>query len=98
MGRHRFGLTMRDTVLDTDLARTVALSHELVAAVEQGNVAAVANLDAERLRLLHSMRAKFTNMDAGERLMLRQVTELNDQAIGMIEHLRRRTERDMDLA
>ena len=81
-----------------DLARALALSHELLAVAEQGDVAAVANLDAERLRLLHSMRVKFTNMNADERLMLSKINELNDEAIGRLEHRRRRTEREMDMA
>ena len=81
-----------------DLARALALSHELLAVAALGDVTAVANLDAERLRLLHSIRMKFTNMTADERLMLRKINELNDEAIGLLEHRRRRTERDMDMA
>jgi hypothetical protein len=88
---------MKGAALDADLARALALTHELLAVVEQGDVRAVAGLDAERLRLLHSVRVKFTNMDADERLMLRKINELNDAAIGLLEHRRRRTERDMDM-
>jgi hypothetical protein len=90
---------MKDAAVGRDdLARALALSHELLAVAERGDVTALANLDAERLRLLHSMRVKFTNMDAGERLMLRKINELNDEAIGLLEHRRRRTEREMDMA
>ena len=90
---------MRDAdVGRDDLARALALSHELLVVAAQGDVTAVANLDAERLRLLHSMRMKFTDMTADERLMLRKINELNDEAIGLLEHRRRRTERDMDMA
>jgi hypothetical protein len=90
---------MKDAAIGRDdLARALALSHELLVVAAQGDVTAVANLDAERLRLLHSMRMKFTDMTADERLMLRKINELNDEAIGLLEHRRRRTERDMDMA
>ena len=89
---------MKDANLDADLTRALALSRDLLAVAERGDVTAVANLDAERLRLLHSMRMKFTNMHADERLMLRKINELNDETIGLLEHRRRRTEREMDLA
>ncbi len=89
---------MKDANLDADLTRALALSRDLLAVAERGDVTAVANLDAERLRLLHSMPAKFPHMDADERLMLRKINELNDETIGLLEHRRRRTEREMDLA
>ena len=89
---------MKDAGRHAELARALALTHELLAVAEKGDVRAVADLDAERLRLLHSMRVKFTNMDAEERLMLRKINELNDEAIGLLEHRKRRTEREMDMA
>jgi hypothetical protein len=89
---------MKDAGLIADLARALVLSQELLAVAEQGDVRAMADLDAERLRLLHSMCVKFTNMPADERLMLRKINELNDEAIGLLEHRRRRIEREMDMA
>ena len=90
---------MKDAaVIRDDLARALALTHELLAVAEKGDVRAVADLDAERLRLLHSMCVKFTNMPADERLMLRKINELNDEAIGLLEHRKRRIEREMDMA
>ena len=89
---------MKDAGRNADLARALALSHELLAVAERGDVRAAADLDAERLRLLHSICVKFTNMQADERLMLRKINELNDEAIGLFEHRKRRTERDMDMA
>jgi hypothetical protein len=90
---------MKDAAVGRDdLARALALTHELLAVAEKGDVRAVADLDAERLRLLHSIRLKFTNMPADERLMLRKINELNDEAIGLLEHRKRRTEREMDMA
>ena len=89
---------MKDSGRNADLARALALSQELLAVAAQGDVSAVANLDAERLRLLHSLRVKVTNMHADERLMLQKINELNDEAIGLLEHRKRRTEREMDMA
>ena len=89
---------MKDARRNADLTRALALSQELLAVAEHGDVRAVTDLDAERLRLLHSMRVNSTNMDADERLMLRKINELNDEAIGLLEHRRRRTEREMDMA
>ncbi|HLZ99612.1 MAG TPA: hypothetical protein VKP66_16880 [Steroidobacteraceae bacterium] len=89
---------MNDAGRNADLARALELSNELLALAERGDVGAVADLDAERLRLLHSMRVKFSDMHAGERLMLQKINALNDEAIGLLEHRRRRTEREMDIA
>ncbi|HWJ33807.1 MAG TPA: hypothetical protein VNR70_00990 [Steroidobacteraceae bacterium] len=83
---------------NTGLARALELSLELLAVAERGDVGAVANLDAERLRLLDSQRPKSRNMDADERLVLNQINELNDKALGLLEHRRRSIERDMDTA
>jgi hypothetical protein len=87
---------MKDRDVDAGLTRALALSRELLAVAELGDVRAVADLDAERLRLLHSQRLKSRHMDADERLVLQQISELNDKAIGLLEHRRRGTEREMD--
>jgi hypothetical protein len=78
------------------LARALELSQQLLEVAEHGDVGAVANLDAERLRLLNSQRLKSRNMDVNERLVLQKINEMNDRAIGYLEHRRRRIERDMD--
>jgi hypothetical protein len=88
---------MKDAGRNAGLARALALSQELLAVAAQGDVRAMADLDAERLRLLHSIGLRFTNLPADERLMLRKINELNDEAIGLLEHRKRRTERDMDM-
>ena len=80
------------------LARALALSHQLLAAADESKLAEVAALDAERLRLLQSVRPLRDSLSDGDRLMLRQVCELNDRAIGLVEHQRRIKERAMDLA
>jgi hypothetical protein len=80
------------------LEHAVALSHRLLEAADQSNFEQVAILDAERLRLLQSVRLERENLSDDQRLLLRQVAELNDRAIGLVEHQRRIKERAMDLA
>jgi hypothetical protein len=80
------------------LARALELSQQLLEVAEHGDAGAVANLDAERLRLLNSERLLSRNMGVNERLVLQKINELNDRAIGYLEHRRRRIEREMDTA
>jgi hypothetical protein len=72
------------------------LSHEMLAVADQGDASAVASLDAERLRLLDLQRPNSRNLNADERLVLQQISDLNNRAIGLLEHRRRRIEREMD--
>jgi len=82
----------------TALALALQLSNELLVVAEAGDVGAVADLDAERRRLLDSLRPVYGHMDPSERLVLQRISELNDRALGLLEHRRRRTERLMDTA
>jgi hypothetical protein len=83
---------------DSLLGRALAVSHEVLAAVEQVNLDAVTVLDGERLRLLQSARLKRESLSAEDRAVLKQIAELNDRAIGLMQHHRRRKERAMDMA
>jgi hypothetical protein len=80
------------------LARALVLSHECLAAAEKADTRSLALLDAERLRLLKSLRFERGSLSADDRLVLKQVVELNDRAIGLMEHHKRRKERAMDTA
>jgi len=80
------------------LEQALALSHQLLAAADDSKLTEVAILDAERLRLLQSVRLEHDHLSDDDRQMLRQVAELNDRAIGLVEHQRRIKEREMDLA
>ena len=80
------------------LELAIDLSQQLLAAADQADLQALARLDAERLRLLQSVRLERHNLSDGDRLALRQVAALNDQAIGLMEHRRRSTERALDMA
>jgi hypothetical protein len=80
------------------LERVLVLSQQLLAAADQSNLQELADLDAERMRLLQSIRLERDNLSADHRLVLEQVSELNDRAIGLMEHHRRSKERDLDMA
>lgn len=80
------------------LERAFVLSQQLLDAADQSNVPELARLDAERFRLLQSVRLERDNLTAGDRLLLAEVTELNDRALGLMEHHRRIKERALDMA
>jgi hypothetical protein len=80
------------------LELALELSNQLLAAADHSDLQALERLDAERLRLLQSVRLERDNLSAGDRLVVRQVAELNDRAIGLMEHNRRTKERALDLA
>jgi hypothetical protein len=80
------------------LERALVLSQQLLDAADQSNVPELARLDAERFRLLQSVRLERDNLTAGDRLLLDEVTELNDRALGLMEHHRRIKARALDMA
>ena len=80
------------------LERALVLSHQLLAAADQSSLPELAHLDAERMRLLQSVRLERDNLSAGDWLVLKEVSELNDRAIGLMEHHRRSKERALDMA
>ncbi len=80
------------------LERALVLSHQLLAAADQSDFQALGMLDAERLRLLQSVRLERDNLSAADRVVLKEVSELNDRAIGLMEHHRRAKERALDMA
>jgi hypothetical protein len=80
------------------LQRALEISRELTAIADGGDVRLTVSLDAERLQLLKCARAGLQPMDANERAVLREIADLNDRAIGLIEHQRRIKGRAMDMA
>jgi hypothetical protein len=80
------------------LRRALEISRELTAVADRGDVRLTVSLDAERLQLLKCARAGLQPMDANERAVLREIAELNDRAIGLMEHQRRIKGRAMDMA
>jgi len=80
------------------LEQALVLSQQLIGAAERSDLQELARLDAERLRLLQSAEPERDSFSADDRLILAQVSELNDRAIGLMEHNRRGKERDLDMA
>ena len=80
------------------LDRALTLSQELLAAADQGDLQTLARLDAECLRLLESLRLERDHLSGGDWAVIRQISELNDRAIGFVEHHRRSKERALDTA
>jgi hypothetical protein len=80
------------------LQRALEISRELTAVAEGGDVGLTLSLDAERLQLLKCARAGMQPIDANESAVLREIAELNDRAIGLMEHQRRIKGRAMDMA
>jgi hypothetical protein len=89
---------MRGAEIHPALTRALALSHEMLAAAEQSKLQQLSSLDAERLQLLQSFRLETKRVDAVSRELLQQIAQLNDRAIGVIEHLKRGKGREMDMA
>jgi hypothetical protein len=89
---------VNDVKTNSGLARALALSQEMLAAAEQANLQALESLDAERLELLKSFRLEVKQVNAADRALLEQISQMNDRAIGLLEHQRRSKGRDMDMA
>jgi hypothetical protein len=80
------------------LARALELSREMLAAADAVNLPSLPLLDAERMQLLKSFRLEAKQIDAGDRALLQQISQLNDRTIGLLEHQRRSKGREMDMA
>jgi hypothetical protein len=79
------------------LHQALALSQELLQAVESGDAGRVSNLDAERRRLLQSVRPALQSFDEKELTVLRTIADLNARSLGQMEHRFRSKCRDMDM-
>ena len=79
------------------LRGALALSHEIFAVAESGDVDRVRSLDAERRRLLKSVRDVARSLDEGELSVLRTIADVNAQSLGRMEHRFRAKCRDMDM-
>jgi hypothetical protein len=91
---------MKESKANPGLLRALALSHEMFAAAERADLRSVELLDAERLELLKCFRleTKVVDAAAADRALLQQISQLNDRAIGLLEHQRRSKGREMDMA
>jgi hypothetical protein len=79
------------------LQRALELSQQLMTVAESGEVGEVVRLDAERLRLLKSLRHVLQPLSPADRSMLRAIADLNARSLGRMEHRFRAKCRDMDM-
>jgi hypothetical protein len=82
---------------ETALQRALELSQQLMTVAESGDVGEVLRLDAERLRLLKSVRHVLQPLSPADRSMLRAIADLNARSLGRMEHRFRAKCRDMDM-
>jgi hypothetical protein len=80
------------------LERALELSRELLEAAESeaATDARTVDLNAQRLHCLQAARSAGRPRDEAQRALLREINELNDRAIGRLEHRRRTMERQME--
>ena len=83
---------------DPGVARALALSEEILSATESGNLHSLEALDRERMELLKSFRKATRQVAAADQALLQQIAQLNDRAIGFLEHRRRIKAREIDTA
>ena len=81
----------------TALHRALAVSQQLAAAADAGDADAAVKLDAERKLLLKEARRALQPLDAQDRELVREIVQLNERAIGFLQHGQRRTVRDLDM-
>jgi hypothetical protein len=79
------------------LQRAAEISRELAAMADSGDVETVARLDALRLQLLRSARNSAGRWDPSDQPLLREIAELNNKAVGFMEHRRRLKVRDLEM-
>src|ERR1700688_4783693 len=80
------------------LRRADEVSREINAVADQGDTQAATRLDVARLELLKFARQAAGAPDVGERLMLQEIAQLNDESLGLLEHHRRSKGRQLDMA
>ena len=90
-------LMSRDKI-NPSLARALALSHDMLAAAEKGDLQTLASLDVQRMELLKLFRSGTKQVSAAEQALLSQINATNERAIGLLEHQRRSKGRDLDMA
>ncbi len=81
-----------------DLLAALSLSREVLTAADQGDIQILAQLDARRLQLLKSFRSECSQVAPADGAILREICELNERALGLIEHHRRIKGRALDMA
>jgi methylmalonyl-CoA mutase cobalamin-binding subunit len=83
---------------DPNLMRALKLSQDIMAAAENADMARVSALDGERMRLVQSFKLSVREVGAADSALLGEILQLNDQALGLLEHQRRAKGRELDMA
>jgi hypothetical protein len=89
---------MSGAMLNPGLVRALAVSHDMLSAAEKGDLQSLTSLDLERMELLKLFRNGTKLVSAADQALLQQINEINDLAIGLVEHQRRSKGRDLDMA
>ena len=84
--------------VNPSLAGALAVSHDMLSAAEKGDLRSLTSLDLKRMELLKSFRNGAKLVSAADQALLQQINEINDRAIGLVEHQRRSKGRDLDMA
>ena len=84
--------------MNPDCAAALELSRELLAAAERGDAGVIEILNARRLELLKSVRSASATMSNADRVMIEEISHLNDTAIGYLDHFLRAAARKLDTA
>jgi len=79
------------------LDRALQISRDLAAIADSGDARATPRLDAERRQLLQSARPALQPLSERDQRVLREIADLNDRAIGHLEHRKRAMGRNMDM-
>jgi hypothetical protein len=83
---------------DPGLERALHLTQQILSAAERADLSGFAQLDAERTQLIHSFRRQTVQVGPHDQALLRKIAELNDHAIGLLEHHQRAKARELDMA
>ena len=89
---------MSTAVPHPDLSAALALSRDIVAVADHGDMTELAQLDGKRLELLQSFRRAAREIPAADRAVLKEIADLNERALGLMEHRRRIQGRALDMA
>jgi hypothetical protein len=81
-----------------NLRRALDLSQMIMDAAQHADAHRLTALDDERAQLIKSFRLQALTVGAADRAALQQIVELNNLALGLMEHHRRAKGREWDMA
>jgi hypothetical protein len=81
-----------------NLLHALHLSRQIMTAAERADAGSLTTLDDQRAQLIKSFRLQVRSVGAADRALLQEIAQLNDRALGLMEHHRRTKGREMDMA